>query len=186
MDESLAVSFANTRYAQRGEPVDLLATVRGLHGWLSDHDLPGRVTAGDVAAFQQLREATRDVLAALTTEATLPRADVEALNRAAASAPMWLELVLPRSTDADVRVEQRSAADAVAQARARLAGSVIELVTGDRRAGVRACGGPGCVMFFEQTRQRRVWCSAGCGNRARVARHYERTSAVRTPSRGPR
>src|SRR3954468_4924424 len=95
---------------------------------------------------------------------------------------MWLELVLPRSTDADVRVEQRSAADAVAQARARLAGSVIELVTGDRRAGVRACGGPGCVMFFEQTRQRRVWCSAGCGNRARVARHYERASAVRTSS----
>jgi predicted RNA-binding Zn ribbon-like protein len=186
MSDSLAVRFANTRYAQRGEPIDVLATVRGLRDWLTDNDLTGRVSARDVAAFQELRETARRVLGAVTARTAVPSADAAALNRAAASAPVWPELVLPRSGDGDVRFAQRSAADPVPLALARLAGSVIELVTSDRRDRVRSCGGPGCVMFFEQTRERRVWCSAGCGNRARVARHYERTSAVRTSSSGPR
>ncbi|HLU55261.1 MAG TPA: CGNR zinc finger domain-containing protein [Pseudonocardia sp.] len=46
-----------------------------------------------------------------------------------------------------------------------------------RRPGRRAaagCHGPGCVLYFHRDHPRRGWCSAGCGNRARVARHYER------------
>jgi predicted RNA-binding Zn ribbon-like protein len=42
------------------------------------------------------------------------------------------------------------------------------------RAGLGACHGPGCVLYFERVPARREWCSAGCGNRARVARHYRR------------
>jgi predicted RNA-binding Zn ribbon-like protein len=182
MPDSLAVLFANTRYAKRGEPVDLLATVRGLRGWLIGNGLPGQVSARDVAAFQELREATRRVLGALAAQATLPPPDVAALNRATAAAPIWPELVVRRSGEADAVVVPRSAAAPAPLALALLAGSVIELITGERATRVRACGGPGCVMFFEQTRQRRVWCSAGCGNRARVARHYERTTALRRTS----
>ena len=37
-----------------------------------------------------------------------------------------------------------------------------------------ACHGPGCVLYFFRTHGRREWCSATCGNRARVARHYKR------------
>ena len=182
MSDSLAVRFANTRYAQRGEPRDVLATVRGLHGWLADNGLPARVSARDVPAFQDLRETTRRVLKAVTTSMTLPSSDVAALNQAAASAPIWPELVGAGMDATGVRAVPRSAAAPVPVALARLAGSVIELVTGDRRERVRACGGPGCVMFFEQTRERRVWCSAGCGNRARVARHYARTQGQRSGS----
>ncbi len=186
MTDSLAVRFANTRYAQRGQPVDLLATVRGLQGWLSDNGLPGRVSARDVAAFQELRETARRLLTALTTMTTPAAADVAALNESAAAAPLWPELVVRASRATDPVVVRRSAADPVPLSLALLAGSVVELLTSDRRARVRACGGPGCVMFFEQTRERRAWCSAGCGNRARVARHYERTRSVRTTSPGSR
>jgi predicted RNA-binding Zn ribbon-like protein len=182
MSDSLAVRFANTRYARRGEPVDVLATVRGLRDWLTDNDLTGRVSASDIAAFQELREAARRVLGAVSARTTPSSTDVAALNHAAASAPVWPELVVPRSGEADLIVIQRSATDPVPLALARLAGSVIELVTGDRRDRVHACGGPGCVLFFEQTRERRVWCSAGCGNRARVARHAERIRAERARS----
>jgi predicted RNA-binding Zn ribbon-like protein len=41
------------------------------------------------------------------------------------------------------------------------------------RQELRACQGPGCVLFFIRDR-RREWCSHGCGNRARAARHYAR------------
>ena len=182
MTDSLAVRFANTRHARRGEPVDVLATVRGLRGWLADNALPGKVSASDVTAFQDLREAARRVLGALAARTTLPSRDVAALNRAAAAAPIWPRLVVPRSGDADVMVVQRSAAAPAPLALALLAGSVIELVTGGRATRVRACGGPGCLMFFEQTRERRVWCSAGCGNRARVARHAARVRTASTRS----
>ncbi|MFI6847287.1 CGNR zinc finger domain-containing protein [Kitasatospora sp. NPDC050467] len=38
--------------------------------------------------------------------------------------------------------------------------------------------GPGCVLYFVKKHPRREWCSAGCGTRARAARHYERTEAA--------
>jgi predicted RNA-binding Zn ribbon-like protein len=182
MSDSLAVRFANTRYAQRGEPVDVFATVRGLRGWLSDNELTGRVSARDVATFQELREAARRVLGAVTARTTPPSTDVAALNRAAAAAPIWPELVVPRSGDGDLGLIQRSAADPVPLALARLAGSVIELVTGDRRDRVHACGGPGCVMFFEQTRERRVWQSGS----SRPSCREDPSRATRDPEQRPR
>ena len=57
---------------------------------------------------------------------------------------------------------------------AALAGDAIELVTGPRRADLRACGAPGCVLVFLKDHPRREWCSNACGNRARQARHYRR------------
>ncbi|MDP9487892.1 MAG: CGNR zinc finger domain-containing protein, partial [Actinomycetota bacterium] len=38
---------------------------------------------------------------------------------------------------------------------------------------------PGCLRLFVATNLRRRWCSESCGNRARVARHYERNRASR-------
>jgi predicted RNA-binding Zn ribbon-like protein len=175
MGDSLTVRFANTWFAERGQPRDLLDSVSGLDHWLAENGLPTETASRDVAAFQALREVTRRVLRAVVDEERLPAGDVAALNRAAASAPMWRELIASPSDDGGVQAVARSAADPVATARGQLAGSVIDLVAGGGRERVRACGAPGCVMFFEESGSRRRWCSAGCGNRARVARHYERT-----------
>lgn len=175
MGDSLAVCFANTRFVERGEPRDLLDSVGGLRRWLSENALAAEPTGRDIATFQALREATRRVLHSVVTEEQLAADDVAELNGAAASAPTWRELVVSPEDAVGVRVAQRSAAAPVRAVLARLAGSVIDLVTGEARERVRACGGPGCVMFFEECRSHRAWCSAGCGNRARVARHYERT-----------
>jgi predicted RNA-binding Zn ribbon-like protein len=174
MGDSLAVRFANTRFAERGEPRDLLDSLSGLRRWLSENALVAEPTGRDIATFQALREATRRVLHSLVTGEQLAADDVVELNRATALAPTWRELVVSPA-DAAVHVTDRSAADPVRAALGLLAGSVIDLVAGGGHARVRACGGPGCVMFFEESRSHRAWCSAGCGNRARVARHYERT-----------
>jgi predicted RNA-binding Zn ribbon-like protein len=47
------------------------------------------------------------------------------------------------------------------------------LVTSPQWDLLRHCTAPGCAYFFMKTR-RREWCSAVCGNRARVARHAQR------------
>ncbi len=56
-----------------------------------------------------------------------------------------------------------------------LAGDAIELLTSPHREQLRLCGAPGCVLMFLKEHPRREWCSDGCGNRARQARHYART-----------
>jgi predicted RNA-binding Zn ribbon-like protein len=174
MSESLAVGFANTRYAERGEPREAIATVRELRAWLATRDLPTRVTARDVESFHALRETVRRLLDAAVNAMALPSADVAALNQAAARAPTWPELVV---TTRGAERHDRCEADPADAALAALARSTAEMVAGPGRERLRACRAPGCVMFFEQTSRRRSWCSAGCGNRARVARHYERTRA---------
>jgi predicted RNA-binding Zn ribbon-like protein len=57
---------------------------------------------------------------------------------------------------------------------ARIAEEAVDLFAGPLRADLRVCRGPGCVLYFLRDHPRREWCSAGCGNRARVARHYHR------------
>ncbi|MCB0944909.1 MAG: CGNR zinc finger domain-containing protein, partial [Mycobacterium sp.] len=51
----------------------------------------------------------------------------------------------------------------------------VELLTGPAAVRLRACNAPGCVLYFVKTHPRREWCSEGCGNRVRAARHYQRT-----------
>lgn len=115
------------------------------------------------------------------------RADLEAavgvLNRACARAPSWSELRWPPDDDGTdaaaagggepVRVT-RSAHDPALAAVAAIAEEAVALFAGPDRLLLRACRAPGCVLYFVRNHPRREWCSDGCGNRARVARHYQR------------
>jgi predicted RNA-binding Zn ribbon-like protein len=58
---------------------------------------------------------------------------------------------------------------------AGVAEDAIQLLAGDDAASLRACHAPGCVLYFVKTHPRRQWCSVACGNRARAARHYQRS-----------
>jgi predicted RNA-binding Zn ribbon-like protein len=58
---------------------------------------------------------------------------------------------------------------------AGLATDAIELLTGPDRSKLRACHAPGCTLYYLKDHPRREWCSNTCGNRARQARHYQRT-----------
>jgi len=57
---------------------------------------------------------------------------------------------------------------------ALIARASIDLLTGPDRMRLGVCGAPGCVLFFLKESRRNQWCSATCGNRARVAQHYRR------------
>jgi predicted RNA-binding Zn ribbon-like protein len=56
--------------------------------------------------------------------------------------------------------------------------SAADLLAGPGRAVVRCCANPRCrVLFLDESRTgNRRWCSmAGCGNREKARRHYQRT-----------
>jgi predicted RNA-binding Zn ribbon-like protein len=174
-EDALAVRFANTRYAERGEPRDAILTTRALRDWLVACGLPGSITHEDVVVFGELRECVRRLMGSIVTGRRPDPRDVDRLNEAAAYAPLWPELV---AADSGLEVRERSTAAPRERALAALARSTAEVVTAPRRARLRACEAPGCVQFFEENARHRSWCSAGCGNRARVARHYERSRAA--------
>ncbi|MDI2127308.1 CGNR zinc finger domain-containing protein [Yinghuangia seranimata] len=184
LGEPLAVEYGNTWHAVRGTRGglhDALATPETLAAWLVEHG--GRFPEGvadaalaglraeDLPRWTALRDAIRTVEQAVVT-GTAPDADALAtVNTAAAAAPRVPRLVL----DADGRLTAVEVADPHPHAAlAALAASAIDVFGGPQAAALRACEGPGCVLFYVRNHPRRGWCSPGCGNRARVARYHER------------
>ena len=151
----------------QGRTVDLLNTVwadgSGVHDELADA----------TPALRGLRDALR-VLAADRTADPRPIAAgheqgvVEALatlNAASALAPGWPTLV-------DGRLVWESEAEGDDRQVGELAGEAVRFLAADPE--LRACLAPRCVLYFVKDHPRRAWCSTGCGNRERAARHYAR------------
>ena len=140
---------------------------------------PGRELAGQ---FRELRDGLRGLAAAVTAD---PRARaagtgtpdvaaaVRAVNAACARAPLWSRLTWAIPPGAPART-LRSAGTGPEAALSWIAEAAVLLFTSPDAGRLRACPGPGCVLYFVRAHPRREWCSAVCGNRARVARHYQR------------
>lgn len=193
LGEPLPVELMNTIWADREGAHDALREDGDLAGWLRavrQRFLPPMSPDGPVddpgpapqlaRQFRQLRNALR-YLAAVATGDQRPAAAsdvsdlagaVTVVNQASAVAPGWSELAWPEG-GAATRTSRSSRAYPAA-ALSRIAEQAVDLFTGADLVNLRTCQGPGCVLYFVRNHSRREWCSAGCGNRARVARHYQR------------
>ncbi|MBL7501108.1 ABATE domain-containing protein [Frankia sp. CNm7] len=181
LGEPPAIELGNTIHAARGRPRDALLTVPDLVDWLRAMRprLAAALTDDDLldAGEDDLRmaRALRDTIRALADAAANGRAPdpdvVTALNRLARRTSWWREL----RVDPEPRVVVSSAERPVALVLTALADDAVGLFGGPAGAEVRACHGPGCILYFLHGAPRREYCSAGCGNRARAARHYART-----------
>ena len=180
LGEPLPIELANSTYAVRHHLVDGLETVEHLAAWLrkARNRLPiglggadlDELTDADLSLARELRDAVRALAHAAAAAEPQDGPAVETLNRCARQTPRWRELRLGAGPEPVVRYHGR----AVAAVFAEVAEQAMALFAGDRGRQVRACPGPGCVLFFVGDDPRRHWCSAGCGNRARAARHSAR------------
>ncbi|MEJ2856826.1 MULTISPECIES: CGNR zinc finger domain-containing protein [unclassified Saccharothrix] len=172
-DEPRPVRLMNTIRADRSGVHDDLTTVEDLSAWLTGEP----ATAEDLAAFRTLRQGLRDLAALLTDDTRAIAADrdrdraVAAVNAAVRQAVAWPQLDVEAG-----ELRRRTTADAPAATRvlAATAAEAVDLFTGPDRGLLRACYAPGCVLYFVKDHPRREWCSPGCGNRVRAARHYRR------------
>ena len=200
LGEPLPVELMNTVWADRDGLHDELRDAAGLAAWLQavagrfaagaegggpglavalPGGRPGRELAGQ---FRELRDGLRGLAAAVTAD---PRARaagtgtpgvaaaVRAVNAACARAPLWSRLTWASPPGAPARA-LRSAGTGPEAALSWIAEAAVLMFTGPDAGQLRACPGPGCVLYFIRAHPRREWCSAVCGNRARVARHYQR------------
>ncbi|BAU80999.1 hypothetical protein SLA_0044 [Streptomyces laurentii] len=181
LGEPLALEFANTHYAVRGSLRDGLGRPDHLAWWLwtcrdrfttdlTDTAL-ANVNEADVVHFRELRDASRRLIDARVQGWEPDSRDVAQLNRAGGLGRSWPILLWnPDTTPTTARM---GAQGPLLEAQAELAHAVVTLLTTPDNP-LASCPAPGCVLFFERTPPRRAWCSPGCGNRARAARHYHR------------
>jgi predicted RNA-binding Zn ribbon-like protein len=201
LGEPLPVELMNTIWADRSGVHDALGTDaevlawlravgprlevdgRGVKEWLRA-DRPSGL--GEAAVdVRRLRDAMRRLAAEETHDprpaaasATSDRATaVEVLNQVAATSLWWPALVWP--VDAEPVRTLHLGRPVGAALASLLAADFVDLLVSDARPRLRACLAPGCVLYFAKDHNRREWCSSGCGNRARAARHYRRRKATR-------
>lgn len=171
-----AVRLMNTVWADRTGAHDSLETLAHLRLWAARAGIgDGRVDESDLDQARELRDALRRLAADATHDdrpgtvsADLdPEAALAVTNRFLAGCTP----VLRHDGQDYSRVWRSGGVSSFRQELAVLALEGADLLAGQ---GLRACGGPGCILYFARSHSRREWCSAECGNRARVARHYQR------------
>ncbi|GAA2401459.1 CGNR zinc finger domain-containing protein [Streptomyces glaucosporus] len=182
--EPLPVEFANTLSADRGAPVEGLGTPADLGAWLRRHrslfpepglppgDTVLRVSEQQLCHARDLRDSARRLIEARIERRAPDPWDVAHVNRASGMCQSWPVLVWPDARTPGAELFRT--ADAVTHSLGLIARSLVLLLTGSQGALLRSCQAPGCVLFFYRHHPRRAWCSSGCGNRARVARHQAR------------
>ena len=195
LGEPLPVELMNTLWADRDGLHDALGSPADAGGWLRAVSDRGEVPAAELLGWldavsegelnvvhqdlSELRDAARRLAARQTgdtREAALAAVDVTsaiaAVNLLAASAQAWPLLDWPEDAGPQASRISRSAPGPVFVA--DLARACVALLGGPTGDRLRACHGPGCVLYFIKQHPRREWCSPECGNRARQARHYRR------------
>ncbi|MET9515639.1 ABATE domain-containing protein [Streptomyces sp. NPDC002994] len=177
--EPLALDLVNTR--PRG--ADLLGTPAQLRAWI---DLQGdrlaelqcaatetgQVDLAAVRAVCAVREHTATAIRGHLLGQPPPAAALRALNDAQGAAPAVRELGWQ---DGAFTAASRRTGPLAVRLAAVLAEAATDLLAGPAIDRVRACEAEDCVLLFLPAHPRRRWCSpTRCGNRARVARYYQR------------
>lgn len=172
--EPLAVDLADTLVTVTDPATDLLVDDDRCARWwdLQQDRLPQVAAAPGLAATRALRQAIRSILDTVIAGGG-SFAALDAVNVAAAAAPSVPQLA---RVDGDWQLHQEFlAADPQALSLGVAAASLIEVLTGPAVKRLRRCANPGCSMLFIAEDARRKWCTQNiCGNRTRVARHYQR------------
>ncbi|MEV0720013.1 ABATE domain-containing protein [Asanoa sp. NPDC050611] len=172
----VALDLVDTEMLMTDPPQDLIADRAAAQAWwgLQSGRLPGG-PAPSLAATRTLRTALRDLFDAHLTDRLPPAGALDEVNAAAAAVPTSLRLHLADGGyREDVHWHTDRGGNAALAATAR--GAIELLADPARLARLRRCANAACSMLFLAETTRRQWCTPNiCGNRARVARHYERT-----------
>jgi predicted RNA-binding Zn ribbon-like protein len=178
--EPRPVRLMNTIWADRSGVHDALTTTGRLGLWARrcGIETPGPLGDGDLLRARELRDALRRITAAAVGDER-PAAVAAGLTVEDALATLnditgSCAPELRRGDGHGFHRGWRFGAGGFERELAAIALEAADLLSEGPEIRLGACYGPGCVLYFHRSHPRRGWCSAVCGNRARVARHYRR------------
>jgi predicted RNA-binding Zn ribbon-like protein len=181
------LDFINTEMIVNGKPTDVLESFDDFISWIVQVKLLTNAQA-DVAGAElnhqentslleqakTFRTTLRQLAARIVARKPIPASIINVINQFLSQRPGYPQLVRRKSG-----FEQRfhSAAAPVQNLLAPLAEAASDLLCRADFALIKKCGNPACILYFYDTTKNhtRNWCSMQiCGNRIKVAAHYQR------------
>lgn len=193
LGEQLALDFLNTEPILRGVRTELLLDFACLVAWCEEAELLSRATARDVAqrwsatvrgaevlrTAHRLRQELRQAVERRSAGKAPSGANLASLNECLRLE--WERVTLVRSSRGDVERQREPLLTNPLALLRPIADAAAELLCDVEPELVRRCHNPDCVLYFHDVSKNhaRRWCSmAVCGNRRKVAAHYERKRGV--------
>lgn len=177
LGDPLAIDVANTVQLRGGVYADLLQTPADLLEWLAQEGLrlpepsiPIRID--QLNLFLRARDAILALLRSATDHRAAPQSVIEAINEILVSRP-GVRLLTSSGEAGDLHLLHPR--DLIDDVIAKAAFNVVDLLNGPDRARLKLCPAPSCGQIYLRDRASQRWCSDNCGNRARGARHHQRT-----------
>lgn len=185
------LDFLNTVIADQGRLIDLIQEFGDLTHWLAAAGVMDAAVArqaarewqgtreGDatLAEARALREHLRAMVDGLMVGALPPPRTIDAIN---AILRQRIGFGRVETVEGRWRLRQEYACDAPQHLLAPLAVAAADLLIHRDARRLKTCENPACVLYFYDTARNgsRRWCDTSvCGNRIRVATHYQRYHA---------
>jgi predicted RNA-binding Zn ribbon-like protein len=165
--EPLALDLINTAWVDGAETYDLLASKQGTRAWLKEWEL-----SHDPALLPEIQRYLQDTRSVLrqVLEAPHQPENRDAINQI-------LSHGRTRHMLGSDGPEDQIEVSAAWNPAWRAASNLLELLRSDPTR-LKKCGNPACVLYFLDTspKNARHWHDMRtCGNRAKAARHYQKT-----------
>lgn len=172
---NLALDFINTAHHDLGaEVLASWGTAVGLVEPSAAGYVAQRWVDTDLKKVVAFRDHLRDVVAKLVISKNVTNKDIEWINAILREKAGYTELVMtPEGFAKQNKIELKRALDV----RVPIVEAFVDLITFGNLDYIRKCERPDCILYFYDTTKnhRRRWCSMSiCGNRAKVAKFYEK------------
>lgn len=181
------LDFINTQMIVRENPTDLLRGYEDLVDWLVQAKIVNNAQAAVVMTqwnrkdqeqlFEQgitFRNTVRDMAERIVARKSIPDSAVASINRLLSRCPGYPQLVYANGRVTRQFQSQAAQKDGLL---APLAEAASDLLCSGDLSLVKKCGNAACILYFYDTTKNhtRNWCSMQlCGNRIKVAAHYQR------------
>ncbi len=181
------LDFINTQMIVRGNPTDLLGGYEDLIAWLVQAHMVDKTHAAAVMTqwghedqeqlFEQgvtFRRTLRDMVTRIVARKSIPDSAIASINQILSRCPGYPQLVHKKGGYARQFQSQAAQKDGLL---APLVEAASDLLCSGKWSLVKKCGNPACILYFYDTTKNhtRNWCSMQlCGNRKKVAAHYQR------------
>jgi predicted RNA-binding Zn ribbon-like protein len=177
LGEPVPIELANTRYRDRDEVIEFLASPTMATTWFACSPTATALTGPDTwttdawRRLVELRDVVDDLLRIHIARQQPQGAIVGHLNRTARRLITWVELQWDEPGVVRA-VEHHSAGDRADVTLGRIALETIALLAGPDADLLRVCANDDCEMLFLKHHHRRRWCHESCGHRHRQAAYY--------------
>lgn len=181
------LDFINTQMIVRGTPTDLLGGYEDLVAWLVQAKMVNKAQAAVVMTqwnhkdqeqlFEQgitFRNTLRKMVERIVAYQSIPGSAVASINQILSRCPGYPQLVYAKGRFERHFQSQVAQKDGLL---APLAEAASDLLCSGDLSLVKKCGNAACILYFYDTTKNhtRNWCSMQlCGNRIKVAAHYQR------------